>query len=183
MRHRGPAFALGLLLSGLCAGGAWAGEFDDCVRDASDKLLAAKSDFQRDFRDLIVRGRPDFEAIATRNMELQILLAAARRAKVDYLLAHDPDRIETGDGVSRFSNFTWSREDAAAHMEQSPAYRDMETRLSTLLTKNNDDPVWPSLREYFRSELSQSPDFEVLISRLQGHEGEVDAMIAHCHRD
>lgn len=185
MRSGKSAALLGISFAILVAigGAAWAGEFADCVRETASKDLMAKREFQRGLRDLIVQNRPEFESLATVNMELQILLAEARRAMLEYLLANDPGRIDTTNGLGRFSNFDWSEEDSAELMEESASYRDLDNRLSRLRDRNNGHPGWPELRAYVRSELGQSPDFKALTARLQSRQSEVEAVIAQCRHD
>jgi hypothetical protein len=164
-------------------GAAWAGAFADCVRDAADRNLVAKTAFQSGLRDLIVRDRPELESLATVQMELQILLAEAWRAKFDHLLTHDPARIDTANGLGRFSNFPWTDADSADFKEESRSYRRLELRISTLEDQNNGHPDWPELRAHFRSELSQDPDFEALMTRFQTEQATVKAVIAQCRHD
>lgn len=175
----GISFAIQIAIFGT----AWARGFADCVRDAASRDLVAKTEFQRDLRDLIVQKRPEFESLATVNMELQIMLAEARRAMFDYLLRHDPNRIDTTNGLVQFSNLEWFDEDSAKFMEESSSYRELEYRISALQEQNNDHPDWPKLREHFRSELSQSPDFKALMARFQTRQSNVEAVIAQCHPD
>jgi len=164
-------------------GTAWAVGFADCVRDAASKDLMAKREFQRDLRDLIVQNRLEFEALATVNMELQILLAEARRAMFDYLIVNDPDRIDTTNGLVQFSNFDWFDEDSAKLMEESASYRELENQIALVQEQNNKHPDWPKLREYFRSDLDQSPNFKALMVRLQSRRSEVESLIAQCDHD
>ena len=175
----GLSFAMQIAIGGA----AWAGGFADCVRDAASRELAAQTNFQRDLRDFIVRKCPKFKSLATVNMELQILLAEARRAMYDYLLTHDPTRIDTTGGLGRFLNPEWSDEDAAKFMEESSSYRERKIRISTLKEQNNGHPDWPKMREYFRSESGKSPDFKGLMARFQTRQNDVKAVIAQCRHD
>ena len=124
--------------------------------------MVAKVQFQRDLRNLVVQNRPEFEALANVSMELQILFAEARRKKFDHLLKHDPDRIDTANGLGRFSNFAWSDEDAKNFMAESASYRKLEERITRLEEQNNGHPDWPKIRAYFRAELTQSPEFNAV---------------------
>ncbi len=174
--------SLGIAITLQIAGGgtAWGQNLADCVRDTASADLVAKTDFQREMRDLVVQSRPEFEALATVNRDLQTLLAEAWRAKVDYLLAHEPDRIDTTNGLARFSNFEWPDEDAANFKKESRSYRQLEIRISSLKEQNNDHPDWPELREYFRVELSQSADFKALMERFQNQQSNVETAIEIC---
>jgi hypothetical protein len=178
----GLSFAILTVAGGPGLADTSADPFADCVRDAASEALAAKTEFQTDLRDLIVSQRPDFEALATVNMELQILFAEARRAKFDYLLKSDRGRIDTANGLGKFSNFPWTDEDTALFKEDSAAYRDVESRLATLRKRNNSQPDWPQMREYFRSDLSQSADFAAVMAGFQGRQKDVETAIAQCRR-
>lgn len=178
----GLSFALLTASGGPASADTSADAFADCVRDAASEDLAAKTDFQRDLRDLLVQQRPEFEALATVNMELQTQYAEVRRAKFDYLLEHDPGRIDAANGLSKFSNFRWTDEDTALFKEDSASYRDLESRLATLRKRNDSQTDWPKMREYFRSDLSQSADFATVMARFQTRQGEIGVMIAQCHR-
>jgi len=164
-------------------GTAWAEAFDECVRDGANKALEAKTAFQSDLRDLIAKKRPEFESLATVSMELQVLLAEARRAKFDYLLRHDANRIDTTKGFVRFSNFEWSEADSAKLIAENSSFAELEGRISALRERNDNDTDWPELRAYFRSELGLSSDFKAIMARFQARQDEVEAVIAQCRLD
>ena len=178
----GAFFAISLAIGIATGGPAWAGAFADCVRDAAGRDLAAKTDFQRGMRDLIVQQRPAFKPLADVNMALQITYAEARRAKFDYLLKHDAGRIETTKGLTRFGNFAWSDADTKKFIEESGSYRALEKRLATLKERNNAHPDWPKMRKYFRTALGQSPDFRALMARFQSLQRDVTAVISKCRQ-
>ena len=102
LRH-GPGMILALQLGALAPSSA-AG-FAECVGDAAAGDFDAKKEYQTTLRDLIVRHRPEFESLASLNMELQIALAEAGKARFRYLLKHSPRRIRTDGGLSKFTNF------------------------------------------------------------------------------
>ncbi len=185
MRSRNlvASFGISIAITIAVAGAASGDGLADCVRDAATADLVAKTEFQRDLRDLVVQQRPEFEPLATVNQELQVLLAEAQRAKFDYLLSHEPGRIDTSNGLARFSNFAWSDEDTAKFIEQSASFRDLEVRIAALQDQNNDHPDWPGLREHFRAGLSQSADFVALMARFQARQSDVEAAIAKCRRN
>lgn len=163
-------------------GCARADAFADCIRDAAGKDLAAKSAFQHCMRDLIVARRPQFKSIADVNMRLQVLLAERQHARIEYLLRHDVGRIETAKGLGRFGNFAWSDVDTRNLVEMSKANRKRERQIATLQRRSNDHPDWSKLREYFRSELSQSPKFKDLMTRFRRQRSEIEPALAGCRR-
>lgn len=154
--------------------------FAACLRKAASKDLAAKVEFQRALRDFIVKDRSEFRSLADINMELQILLSQARRAKLDYLLKHDPHRINTSGRLVKFNNFDWLEEDSKKLRAESRSYRDLEHEISSLKLKNNNHPDWPKLRQYFRSHLSHSAGYKALIDRLKTRQKEVETTISRC---
>ena len=179
----GALLGLSFAIHTATSGPASADAFADCVRGTVSADMVAKVQFQRDLRNLIVQNRPRFEALATINMQLQILYAEARRRKFDYLLAHDPERIDTANGLSRFSNFAWSDQDSNNFMAGSDSYRDLETRISQKKDQNNGHPDWPEMRAYFRSELNQSAEFNGVMARFQDRQRAVEADVAQCRRN
>ena len=75
-RHRFLALVAGCLLVQPAL--AWAGAFSDFVEDVVAGDLDATVAFQRGLRDLALRDKPEFEALASLNLELQIALFEAR---------------------------------------------------------------------------------------------------------
>ena len=175
----GIATAIQFAVAGIARGDGFA----DCVHEAASATLAAKTEFQRDLRNLIVQQRPEFETLATIIQNLQIRLAEARLAKYDYLLNHARERINTKSGLSQFSNFDWSDEDTEKFKEESDLYRALETQITALQKQNNGHPDWPKLREHFLSDLNPSEDFMDLMTRLQVRQNDVKATLANCNRD
>lgn len=155
----------------------------DCVREAASANLAAKNEFQRGLRNLIVQQQPEFETLATISQNLQLRLAEARLAKYDYLLKHARERINTKDGLSRFSNFDWSDEDTEKFKEESDSYRALESQIAVLQTRNNGHPDWPKLRVYFRSNLNSSVEFKNLMTRFQVRQNDVEVTLTNCNRN
>lgn len=182
MRSAANMIALAAFLA-LCAGQtARADEWSDCVRGAASAMLAASTEFQRGLRDLVVRHRPEFDALATISRDLQVKLAELRRAEIDYLLSHDRDRINTGNGLSRFSNFGWSDADTDKFARESEPFRRLSTEAAALRKANDTHPDWPAMRNYFRSGLNASPDFKALMDRLRRAHSAVEARLAGCRR-
>lgn len=173
--------ALAVALS-VAVGGARAADFAACVGDVADRYTAAKTEYQRGLHDLIVQRRPALAPLARVNRDLQILFAEARRARMGYLIAQDPGRIDLSGGLSRFSNFNWTAADKAALAGTSSAYRDIEARLSALQEQNNGHPDWPDLRALFAGELGRSEEHKALLARFQAEQAEVEAAMAQCRR-
>ncbi len=179
LRH-GPAIT-GMILVGLLTPSSAAG-FAECVVDAAAREFEAKKEFQAALRDLIVRHRPEFKSLASLNMELQIALAEAGKARFRYLLKHSPRRIRTDGGLSKFTNFDWSKEDSERFARQDAGYRLLEQRTAKLAIANNGHPDWPKLREFFRGALRKRPEFAAMMKRFQALQKEVGDLVAGCPR-
>jgi len=156
--------------------------FAECVRDATARDFDAKKEYQTALRDLIVRHRPEFESLASLNMELQIAYAQMRKAKFRYLLKHIPARIRTDGGLSKFTNFDWSKEDSERFAGEDAGYRQLEQRKAKLAKANNGHPDWPKLREFFHGELGKRPEYAAMMKRFLARQKEVGDLIAGCPR-
>ena len=98
-----------------------------------------------------------------------------------YLLTHDPGRIDTGS-LSKFRNFDWSATDDAAFAAQDPEAWRLLARVAELRKKNDGHPVWPSLREFMRAELSPGPAFRALMADLSENDRAVRKGLKDCRR-
>ena len=176
-------FAMSLAIHIAGGGAARAAAFADCAGDAADRYLVAQTEYQHDLRDLVAGKRPEFAALATVNMELQTLLAEARRAMIGHLLKHDAGRIDSSSGLGQFTNFDWSDGDRQELMAASSSYRQLRNRIAALREQNDGHPDWPKMREYFRSELRPSPEFKAVMARFRTRQSEVEALIAQCRRE
>lgn len=185
MSSKGVAalFAMSLAIHSAGGGAARAGVFADCASGAAGGYLVAQTEFQREIRDLVVAARPEFAALATVNMELQTLLAEARRAMIGHLLKHDASRIDSSSGLGQFTNFDWSDGDTEKLVAESNSYGEPRNRIAALREQNDGHADWPEMREYFASELRPSPEFKAVMARFRTRQSEVEAVIAQCHND
>jgi hypothetical protein len=178
---RGAALALAAYLFLAPSSAAQDSAFAACVQDLAARDLAGKTAFQEAVRDLIVAHRPDFEPLASLHMSHQIALARARAAKMAHLLAHDPERIDTGS-LAKFRNFDWTPADEAALVEEDPAAERLLARAAALGRKNDGHPDWPRLREFVRAELSPDPAFRALMAELAQNDRAVRKGLRNCRR-
>jgi hypothetical protein len=178
LRSIGRAAVISVLLTLTAPAGA--DEFTDCVRRVAAQDLAAKRDYQASLRALVVNKRPDFAALAKLNMDLQIALAEARKAQLDYLSEHQPKRIDTAEGLSKFTNFDWSTADDAKLTQADSAYRQLNERITGLKETNNGHPDWPAMRELFRGDLAQSRGFKALMAGFATRQNAVESMLGGC---
>lgn len=180
-RHRFPALVAGCLLVQPAL--AWAGAFSDCVEDVVARDLDATVAFQRGLRDLALRDKPEFEALASLNMELQIALFEARALETAYLARRDPARIKTAEGLSAFRNFDWTEQDAAALARESSDYRARRENVARLRASSDGHPDWPALRDHFGKQVRPDPAFEALMARLTESTGALGARARACRAD
>ena len=155
---RGPIFALALL----CSATAQAESLADCAGKISAEYLTARIQYQDQTRDLIVKNKPEFSALAKINRDLQVGMAKGRHAKLQYLLGSDPKRLVTGEGMSKFTNFDWSADDQKVFLQSTAEYKNLEEKIARLKEKNNDHPDWPKMRKYFREQLAPKPEYQNL---------------------
>ena len=175
-------FGLSVALQAAVGGSAGAQGFADCILDAAANDLAAKTEFQRGLRDVIVQKHPEFEQLAAANMALQLRLAESRPPMFGYLLAHDPGRIDTANGLGQFRNFDWTEQDTAAISAESASYRDLRAQIAILKEQNNGHPDWTEMRAYFRADLRQSAEFKALLARFQEQERKLDTAVGQCRQ-
>jgi len=154
--------------------------FNACVREAAASDLAAKTAFQKGFFDLIVAGRPEFEALASLNRDLQLALARSHHRKFDYLLLHRREAIRTDGTLSAFRNFDWTEQDEAALRRESEDYRVLADRIAQLRGRNDGHPDWPELRAFFKAEMANGPGYRDLLTALQEDDKTVAAILESC---
>ncbi len=151
-----------------------------CLRAVAAADLAAKSAHQKDLRDLVVRQRPEFTALADINRDLQVLLAEMRFARFEHLLSSAPGRLDSTNGLSAFRNFSWTDDDLKEVMAASPDYRAQAERLEELKAQNNGHPDWPAMREFVRQEFSEEGPFKELIVAFQEHNAALETRLSDC---
>ncbi len=162
---------------------AWAGAFSDCVEDVVARDLAATVAFQRGLRDLALRDKPEFEALASLNMELQIAMFEARALETAYLARRDPARIKTAEGLSAFRNYDWTEQDGAALARESSDYRAHRENVALLRASSDGHPDWPALRDHFGKQVRPDPAFKALMARLTESTGALGARVRFCRAD
>ena len=157
-----------------------AADFPECAQDIANKDFFAKQAFQTNLRDMIVGPRPDFKELADINMNLQIAYAEFRKAKLAYLLEHDPDRIAKTGGLSKFSNFDWSEKDQEKFVQANDAHARLAEKVEKLKEVNNSHTDWEKMRGYMRGVLSKKPEFEKLMSNFFADQKKLGKLLAKC---
>jgi hypothetical protein len=103
-----------------------------------------------------------------------------RQAQFQYLLRTDVRGIRTGEGLGPFRNFDWREADARALRQQASSYRDIERKIAELARQGQARSDGPVLRDYVRTSLSASPQFQDLLKRLQERERGVEPLLKGC---
>ncbi len=152
-------------------------DFDETARKAQAAYAAAQLEWQRGLAELVIGKRPDFEAVATAQRDLQVAYLDRRTSQFEYLLADDPSRIVLTKGLSRFTNHTWSDEDTQTLRVADPGYAALEAKVAALRKRNDDQRDWPSFREYFRNTLVKSQEYQALLSEFMEKQKAVEALL------
>lgn len=159
---------------------SWAGNGDrfiELAKKAQTEYALAQEEWQRGLAELVIRARPEFTAVASAQRDLQLAYIALATARFDYLLQHDPSRIVLTNGLSQFSNFEWSEKDTKILIEADPSYAALERKVSELRRKNDEQPDWARFREYFRTTLSRSNEYQVLLKEFMSRTKQVEALL------
>ena len=156
---------------------ATAADFDETARKAQATYAAAQLEWQRGLAELVIEKRPEFEAVARAQRDLQAAYLELRSTQFEYLLANGPSRIVLTKGLSRLSNFTWSDEDTLSLREADPGYAALEVKVAALRKRNDDQRDWPSFREYFHNTLVKSQEYQALLSEFMEKQKAVEALL------
>ena len=173
-------FSLALIAQMSLIAPVQAADFAECAQDIANKDFIAKQAFQTELRDMIVGPRPDFKELADINMDLQIAYAEFRKAKLVYLLEHDPERIKITGGLSKFSNFDWSEKDQRKFVQANGAHALLAEKVEKLKKANNSHPDWGKMRGYMRGVLSKKPEFEKLMSNFFADQKMLGDLLGKC---
>ena len=145
---------------------ATAADFAETARKAQAAYAAAQREWQIGLAELAVEQRPEFEAIAKAQRDLQVAYLERGTSKFEYLMAEDPSRIVLTEGLSQFINYDWSDEDTQTLRETDPGYAALDVKVAALRKSNDDQREWPSFREYFRNTLLKSKEYQALFSEF-----------------
>lgn len=152
----------------------------ECAARAYAEDVAAKQDWQRGLRELIVTAKPDLAPLATLDMEQQLALIDRRQAQFKYLLRTDARRIHTREGLPAFRNYEWTDADARVLREQNASYVAVERKIADLERQTRGHSDWPALRDYSRTVLAVSPGFQDLLKRLQARDSTIAGILKGC---
>ncbi len=154
---------------------ATAADFAETARKAQAAYAAAQREWQIGLAALAVEQRPEFEAIAKAQRDLQVAYIERRTSRFEYLMAEDPSRIVLTEGLSPFINFDWTDEDTQTLREADPAALDV--KVAALRKSNDDQRDWSSFREYFRNTLLKSKEYQALFSAFMEKQKAVEALL------
>ncbi len=175
----GAAFTVAAFLSLAPRAQAQDDTFAACVQELAQRDLAGRTAFQERLRDLAVAGKPEFEDLVELQMQLQIAYARARTARLGFLAARDPQRIDTSS-LTKFRNFDWSAADDAAMAAQDPGAGELVARIAVLRRENDGHHDWPGLREFMRAELMPGSAFRALMADFAKTDGALREGLKDC---
>ena len=168
---------IGLALGVLLIPPVYAQRAGEAIRRVRASYAAAQRGWQQGLAALIIEGRPAFEAVATRQRDLQLALIELRTARLDYLVDREPSRLVVAEGLSRLMNFAWSDADTEAFLRADPRHAALEERVRDLRRLNDEHPDWPALRQYFRTDLMQTEQYQSLLRDFTEQQETVSAML------
>ena len=148
---------------------ATAADLAETARKAQAAYAAAQREWQIGLAELAVEQRPEFEAIAKAQRDLQVAYLERGTSKFEYLMAEDPSRIVLTEGLSQFINYDWSDEDTQTLREADPGYAALDVKVAALRKSNDDQRDWGSFREYFRNTLLKSIVEKQNTKRITAH--------------
>ena len=166
-----------LVLAFLVISPATADDFAETARKAQAAYAAAQREWQIGLAELAVEQRPEFEAIAKAQRDLQVAYLERGTSKFEYLMAQDPSRIVLTEGLSQFINYDWSDEDTQTLREADPGYAALDVKVAALRKSNDDQRDWGSFREYFRNTLLKSKEYQALYSAFMEKQKAVEALL------
>jgi hypothetical protein len=175
-RRTAPIFVVFVTLSV----SARAETFSECGERAYAQAASASQEWQRTVRDLLVKVRPDLEPLATLEMDHQLALIDRRQARFRYVLRADSGRVHTREGLAAFRNFDWTEADAGVLRKQNPSYAAIERTVAELERQVRAHSDWPAMREYVRTTLTASPQFQELLQRFQERERGIEPVLRTC---
>ena len=159
---------------------ARAGAFPECAERAYAQAVSASQEWQHGLRDVLVKVRPDLATLATLEMEHQLALIDRRHAQFQYLLRTNVGRVNTREGLGTFRNFDWTEADARIPRQQSSSYAAIERKVAELERQGQPQRDWSAMRDYVRTSLSASPQFQDLLKRLQERERRIEQILTSC---
>ena len=165
------------VLAFLVISAATAAEFAETAGKAQAAYAAAQREWQIGLAELVIEQRPEFEAVATAQRDLQTAYLERRTFQFEYLLADDPSRIVLTEGLSQFINYAWSDEDTQTLREADPGYAALEVKVAALRKRNDDQRDWPSFRDYFHNTLVKSKEYQALLSEFMEKQKAAEALL------
>ena len=113
---------------------------------------------------------------------MQLTFVSLRTAKFRYLLKHDPKRIVTDAGPTKFMNFNWSKNDNGAFLKNDKYNRSLISQIARLKEKIDGHPDWSNMRSFVRAELAASPEFKKITNEFSKRQDELKTLISKCAR-
>ena len=133
-------------------------------------------------RQIAELGQPA-KVAASEGYELKSVVRRPGECRLKYLATSDMGRIVTYKSISTFRNFDWSDADEAAYLAADASYERRVGALVVLRSRNDSQSGWNAVRTFIRVEISRSPEFVALLTRLQHAEKAVEEMLKGCRQN
>ena len=138
--------------------------------DAAQKAWAAYTEAQRqcqqELGDFLSSRRPDLKEIILASRDLQLALIERRSLEFNSLLVNHPERVVRDQGISRFSNFDWTDEDAKVLRRSNPDYEAAVRRVEVLRQRSEAHPLGAALRAAHQA-LAKDAGYQKIYERFE----------------
>lgn len=137
---------------------------------AAQKAWAAYTEAQRqcqqELGDFLSSRRPDLKEIILASRDLQLALIERRSLEFNSLLVNHPERVVRDQGISRFSNFDWTDEDAKVLRRSNPDYEAAVRRVEVLRQRSEGHPLGAALRAAHQA-LAKDAGYQKIYERFE----------------
>jgi hypothetical protein len=170
------SFACTLLVALSANGFSGSGSSTEVARKAWTAYTQAQRQFQQELADFFVSRRPDLKDLVLVSRDLQLSLIERRSLEFRYLIATHPERIVRDQGISKFSNYDWTDEDAKVLGRSNPDYEAARRRVGALRERSDGHPQWPALRAA-NQVLAKDADYQKIFGRFEQRVEAVDKLL------
>jgi hypothetical protein len=160
------AVAYMLLVAHAANGFSGSGNSTEVSRKAWTAYTQAQRQFQQELADFFVSRRPDLKDLVLVSRDLQLSLIERRSLEFRYLIATHPERIVRDQGISRFSNYDWTDEDAKVLGRSNPDYEAARRHVGALRERSDGHPEWPVFRAA-NQVLAKDADYQKIFERFE----------------
>lgn len=123
------------------------------------------NEFQEKLASLLLKEIPAAKEIILIQRDLQLVMIKMRSEKFYYLLENDPDRIVKDQGLSKWINFEWTKEDEEKLLLTNNKFKRLTAEYEVLMKNNQGHKQWPNARKKF-STIRETEDYITLQENL-----------------